>query len=413
LTVDAATEARLDAARLELVEAEDEWREVQLVLDAELERGALLDRRRDLREKASAMLGATRMRDVPGALRKLRVPAVPTPEAALRLRGALDAVGLPLAEEELSDEALAKLADAWLDEEERAVERREDVVGELDRLAAEREVVAQRAAEEAAVQAAPEAVDADDEQEERLQAARDALAEAEERLSRSESAEAAIAELEEQLAAAAVREREAVQAAEGADERVEAAVAAEERAVERLGELEGEVAAAAAAEEAAAAELRRLESGAVQVDDDLATDESARATALAEASARAEAAGGALVVAEAEREAMAAEVERLHREHAAATGDVVPSADEVEWYLLARLAAQRSVSYAGSMPLLLDDALAGLDDIEVTRLLERIERMAATVQLIVVSESPALGAWANAAGLERAAMVFPERAAVR
>jgi hypothetical protein len=60
------------------------------------------------------------------------------------------------------------------------------------------------------------------------------------------------------------------------------------------------------------------------------------------------------------------------------------------------------------MPLLLDDALSGLDDIEVTRLLERIERMAASVQLIVVSESAALGAWANAAGLERAAMVMPE-----
>ena len=39
-------------------------------------------------------------------------------------------------------------------------------------------------------------------------------------------------------------------------------------------------------------------------------------------------------------------------------------AEEVEWYLLARLAAQRSVSLAGSLPLLLDDALGGLDEDE-------------------------------------------------
>ena len=34
-------------------------------------------------------------------------------------------------------------------------------------------------------------------------------------------------------------------------------------------------------------------------------------------------------------------------------------AEEIEWYLLARLAAQRSVCLGGSLPLLLDDALGG------------------------------------------------------
>jgi chromosome segregation protein len=403
LTVDPEVEAQLDEVRNKLVDAEDEWREVQLVLDAELERAALLDRRRDLRQRASRMLGSSRVRDIPAALRELRVPAVAGTDAANRLRVALDAVGLPIADEDLSDETLAKLAETWLEEDHKAAVRREEVVAELDSLAAERAVVAEEAASTPEV----EAGELSAEHEARLAAARAVVADAEERVARSEAAEAAVIDLEEQLAAAVAREREAVAAATGADERVEDAVEAERASVERLAELEGEVASAAAAEEAAASELRRLESG-LASDDDLTIDEQARSTALGVATERVEAASGALVVAEAEREAMAAEVERLHREHTAATGDVVPSADEVEWYLLARLAAQRSVSYAGSMPLLLDDALSGLDDIEVTRLLERIERMAASVQLIVVSESAALGAWANAAGLERAAMVMPE-----
>jgi hypothetical protein len=401
--VDPQTEAALEVARSELVEAEDEWREVQLVLDAELERAALLDRRRDMRQRAAQMLGTGRVRNVVSALRELRVPAVAESEAAGRLRAALDAVGLPLADEDLTDEALSKLAETWIEEDRRAAERREEVVAELDSLAAERAVAAEEAAAAPPVALDDLSVD----HESRLAAARAALEDAEARLARSEATEAAIVDYEEQLATAVGREREAVAAASGADERVDAAIEAERQAVERLAALEGEVAAAAAAEEAAATELRRLESGA-SGPDDLSTDEAARAEALAVATQRVEATSGALVVAEAEREAMAAEVERLHREHAVATGDVVPSADEVEWYLLARLAAQRSVSYAGSMPLLLDDALSGLDDIEVTRLLERIERMAASVQLIVVSSSAALGAWANAAGLERAAMVIPE-----
>ena len=47
--------------------------------------------------------------------------------------------------------------------------------------------------------------------------------------------------------------------------------------------------------------------------------------------------------------------------------DVDPADDAsgpeaIEFYLLARLAAQRAVSYSGSVPLIIDDALAGQDD---------------------------------------------------
>ena len=91
-------------------------------------------------------------------------------------------------------------------------------------------------------------------------------------------------------------------------------------------------------------------------------------------------------------------------------GDVGAAAaigEEVEWYLLARLAAQRSVSLAGSLPLLLDDALQGLDEPELQHVLDRLERMAEAVQVIVVSEDPTVAEWAHLAGAERAAVVRP------
>jgi len=78
------------------------------------------------------------------------------------------------------------------------------------------------------------------------------------------------------------------------------------------------------------------------------------------------------------------------------------SIDDIEWYLLARLAAQRSVSYAGSVPLVIDDALAGLAPEDTRAILDRLERMAATVQLVVVSEDLDTAAWAEGLGEARA-----------
>lgn len=94
-------------------------------------------------------------------------------------------------------------------------------------------------------------------------------------------------------------------------------------------------------------------------------------------------------------------------------GFEVPSGDEdgdagreaIEFYLLDRLAALRGVSYAGSVPLLIDDALAGVDPEEVKALLSRMERMAEAVQIIYLTDDETVTAWALAAGFERAAVV--------
>jgi hypothetical protein len=79
--------------------------------------------------------------------------------------------------------------------------------------------------------------------------------------------------------------------------------------------------------------------------------------------------------------------------------------DQVEWYLLARLSAQRSVSYAGSVPLVLDETLLGLPTDEVRRLLDRLERMSESVQIVYLSDDSDVLDWANNAGIERAATV--------
>ena len=96
----------------------------------------------------------------------------------------------------------------------------------------------------------------------------------------------------------------------------------------------------------------------------------------------------------------------------AADGDDADAAAEpgavraaVEFYLLARLAALRNLSFVGSVPLLIDDALAGLDHEDVRHLLGRLDRMADAVQVIYLSDDPAIAGWAEEVGFSRAAVV--------
>ena len=53
---------------------------------------------------------------------------------------------------------------------------------------------------------------------------------------------------------------------------------------------------------------------------------------------------------------------------------------------------------------------AALDQDQLFHVLDRLERMADTVQVIVVSDDPRVSSWAVAAGLDRAAAVEPESA---
>jgi uncharacterized protein YhaN len=84
-------------------------------------------------------------------------------------------------------------------------------------------------------------------------------------------------------------------------------------------------------------------------------------------------------------------------------GRATPEA--IEFYLLARLAALRSVSYAGSVPLVIDDALADLSERDVEHLLHKLERMSESVQIVYLSDDPTVSTWARGIGFERGAVV--------
>jgi hypothetical protein len=79
--------------------------------------------------------------------------------------------------------------------------------------------------------------------------------------------------------------------------------------------------------------------------------------------------------------------------------------DAIEFYLLARLAALRNVSFAGSVPLVVDDALAAAPPSELHDLLLKLERMADAVQIIYLTDDPTVTNWAIEAGFQRAAVV--------
>lgn len=85
-----------------------------------------------------------------------------------------------------------------------------------------------------------------------------------------------------------------------------------------------------------------------------------------------------------------------------------PTFHDLETHLLGRLGEHRPDRLAGAVPLLLDGVLAHLDEVEVARLLDRVAAAAGPVQLVVSDEHPAARAWADAAGVHRAAVVTPE-----
>jgi len=102
----------------------------------------------------------------------------------------------------------------------------------------------------------------------------------------------------------------------------------------------------------------------------------------------------------------AAEAARFAQASPVVPAAAVPlSGEQLEWYLLSRLSAQRSVSYAGSVPLVLDEALLGLPTDEVRSLLDHLERMSESVQIIVLSDDRDVLDWVASAGIERAAAV--------
>lgn len=79
--------------------------------------------------------------------------------------------------------------------------------------------------------------------------------------------------------------------------------------------------------------------------------------------------------------------------------------DDIEFYFLTRVAALRSVSQAGSVPLIVDDALSGLADDDARHVLDKLGEMSEAVQVIYLTDDDAVVSWADGRGLDRAAVV--------
>jgi hypothetical protein len=408
LHVDPEKEAALVAARAELTAAEDHWHRIERSTDAALARAAALDRRRGLLEQARRLLGEPVGFDqVQGALRALRVPVVTAADSARRLHQALEAIGLDLGDDDLDELELELIAGAWLTEVGEADGRRTALTDEREALVAERRSLQDAVAATASSGPAPAEVDPEIERLERIAAARADLEAAEHRWLAHELAEERWGQLAAELEAAEAAARQALEASAGADAEVAEAEAVLAPLLDREATLQRDLAQAEQTEADLRAELEAA--AADPANDPVALDaeiQAAQATQR-EAVDTLEAETRALELLDADGQAVAIEIERLQDiVTAQGTGTATP-AEELEWYLLARLASQRSVSVAGSLPLLLDDALRGVEADEVGHLLDRLERMGEAVQVIIVSEDPLVAEWAGAAGSARAAVVRP------
>jgi chromosome segregation ATPase len=117
----------------------------------------------------------------------------------------------------------------------------------------------------------------------------------------------------------------------------------------------------------------------------------------------------------AEIEAATADAEAQHehrrrdRREAAERADATVDVRDVERiptevYLLARIAGQREVGQAGSVPLVIADALDGLSVDTTQGVLHVIERFAPVVQVVLMSDDPAIDEWARSFGPDGAAV---------
>jgi hypothetical protein len=79
--------------------------------------------------------------------------------------------------------------------------------------------------------------------------------------------------------------------------------------------------------------------------------------------------------------------------------------EALEFYLLARLAGLRNVSFAGAVPLVVDDAFRGMPRDELRPLLGKLEKMAEAVQIIYLTDDEVVTDWAVEVGFQRAAVV--------
>lgn len=222
-----------------------------------------------------------------------------------------------------------------------------------------------------------------------------------------------LASRQAELEACSAEEREAAEALDGAGAMAEVAGGQQlTAAAERLAEAERARKNALADEQAASAAVSEIEQRVADGPDAAAHDLAEREVRLEAVDQDRRRAEEEVVVAESEVELADHSVQSMvdaesdRRQERARTEQAEGSRlEDIDWYLLSRLAAQRSVSVAGSLPLVLDDAFVELRAADANWLLGRLERMTAAVQVIVLTDRSESAGWVNELGPERAAVV--------
>lgn len=353
--------AQHEQAHAAYLEAEAAFMEAGAALERDPERLALAGAVEEARERARAIVGTLAPPELEPALRERTVEdeehAARVAAAAVALRRALEDAGVDFGDLDLQHDEIVEVAVVWLADMVDASDRRQEL-------------------------------------EQALRALEDQIASAELELAEIETSAPSLSDVTTGLAGH-VDDR----GADGGADRNASLEVPDDRP-DQIGELPDQI-----------------DQASDEVDD---IDDIARADlelALAEVDAEAEEleeqidAQGALVAAAAAGLAGAtAQVEALEAapvEPTASDHSPDPFADgplaeasglaQVEWYLLSRLAAQRSVSYAGSVPLVLDEPFGRMADDDVRYLLERLARMTDAVQVVFIGDDRRVVEWGAAA----------------
>lgn len=404
---DPAKQAILERARQALANAEAEAAALEASVDAELALAELRNEQTVLRVRAVQLLGHDPGDDLEWELRQLRVDRADSSRFD-RLRRALASSGVDVGAEDANGELLIELARAWLDEHRATASERERLEAELTAIRAELSAARSRVADAAGQEAGP-AVE-DRRSIDRLAEARATLRAAELRVERHARAQIAIAQAKVELDRAAAAEERATEALKPLEDAVAEAAKALQRDDRAVREAAEALRAASSAqerstEEVAAAEARQAQAASLG-------DRESRERVVAATAAEAEERTAELKQVLAALSELDERIEQLPDPGESDTIAGV-SAEEVEWYLLSRVAAQRAVSYAGSVPIVLQDAFGSLPPESLGSLLERLERMASAVQVVIISDDAPIGFWAEQVGPERAAVVRAEPVAPR
>jgi hypothetical protein len=329
------------------------------------------------------------------------------------LKEALESAGVMMGDEDMPPALLIEIANIWLEEQGETASRREVLgqeLGELEaRLPVVREAARIRKEAPSAEDVAEAAFERAARKEAQLEEARSIVRTAEQRLDRQAQVEIDIAERKAELESATRAEEAVATALSAAQAEADAAAEAEHAAAAERSRCEVELGAAVDAARQATNTLGELSSRLTQAAKTADSGEFERA--VADAQAAVDHATSSLEGARRELALIDAQLADLdgdgEGEGVVVSAPGVANVEDLEWYLLSRVAAQRSVSYAGSVPLVLDDALADVRGDDLVHLLSRLERMSSAVQVIVVSEDDEVASWADSVGTDRAMTLYP------